>query len=192
MTPYMFLFKFTEWTRLMWLKRTAMAWKVRQKSVWRFQRENIINDNQCQSISVGHSLWYKWALLLQLDSFNRYGFFFKQSNFRSKNWYLSDKREEMPFNTLWNHTKQPLWFRVFFPLRLYVSVGLKADAYSSLTPSSDEIINNRHCWNNLEHEKIHHIPSMLFPVGQINSWFMLGYFTLMASCTYLARLEPIL
>lgn len=95
-TPYAFLFKCTDRMWLMWLELTAVAWKVMQKSVWRFHRENIISDNHCLSISIGHSLWYKWALWLQLGSFSGYRVFFRQSNFTSKNWYPSDNREEKP------------------------------------------------------------------------------------------------
>lgn len=34
--------------------------------------------------------------------------------------------------------------------------------------------------------------SVHLPAGHMNSWFMFKYFTLIASCVYLAKLEPIL
>lgn len=44
---------------------------------------------------------------------------------------------------------------IFLVLDCTSVLVLKADAYSSLTVGSDEIINNRQCWNNLEKKKTH-------------------------------------
>lgn len=53
---------------------------LNQTCFWDFTRrekkkkKNIISNNHCQSISIGHSLRDKWALLLQLNSFIGYNF----------------------------------------------------------------------------------------------------------------------
>lgn len=150
MTPYALslLFFETHHQNAGWRdsSRQPRRWKVTVGAFEDFsQGKNIISDNHRQSVSMGHSVRYKWALLLVYWSQVRRGS-------ASKNWYPADnEEEEKPINWLRVNTHSDSG--CFLPVDRTSASALKLTSTTHL--AGGEIINSRHCWSNLEKGKRH-------------------------------------